>query len=346
MRIVVAQKKTMENKIKEIVSQYNSTGLAELMTMAHNKRLEIKDLDRAVSYQIDRNINTTNVCCSGCKFCTFHCRKSEKNRAYITTIEEYCTKIEELYTAGGRQILLQGGMHPDLGIEYYESLFGQLQHLYPDLILHALGAPEIVYLAKKAGIGVQQAIERLVAAGLSSIPGAGAEILNTEWRRLNSPAKCSAEEWLHTMETAHKMGLKSSATMMYGFRDTLELRIEHLLKIRELQERTGGFTSFIAWPYRGVEETWNPTEYLKTIAISRLVLTNIENIQASWLTVGLECGMMALHGGANDMGSILLEENVVRSAGIEFSMSEETMREVIQSAGFRPVLRNQLFEYL
>ncbi len=331
----------------DILELYLHTPLAELMALAEAKRREIKGDNSVVTFQIDRNVNITNICGSGCKFCTFHTRLADKERGYITTMEQYCEKIEKMVELGGSQLLLQGGMHPHLRIEYYEELFSELKGRYPDVKLHALGAPEVHYLARKSKITPQEALSRLVSAGLDSLPGAGAEILDNEWRRLNSPAKCSADEWLEVMEIAHAMGLTTSATMMYGFRDSVDLRIAHLLKIRELQARTGGFRAFIAWPYRGVEApSPSPSDYLRLVAISRLVLDNIENIQASWLTVGVEVGQVALHGGANDMGSIMIEENVVRSAGVSFSMSEGRMRRVIEEVGFTPKLRDQDYNIL
>ncbi len=326
---------------------YQHADLATLMRLADEKRKQIKGSTGVVTYQIDRNINITNVCCSGCKFCTFHCKLSQRDLAYITTLEEYAVKIEELNAKGGNQILLQGGMHPKLGLDYYEQLFRDLKIISPTLKLHALGAPEVFYLAKKAGATVGVALERLVRAGLDSLPGAGAEILDDKWRKENSPAKCSAGEWIETMEVAQNMGLLTSATMMYGFRDSAELRIKHLFEIGELQARTGGFLAFIPWPYRGVE---NPmpslSEYLRIVAIARLVLTNVENIQASWLTTGVKTGQMALHGGANDLGSIMIEENVVRSAGVDFVMDEGRMRQTISEVGFTPMLRDQGYNIL
>lgn len=332
---------------REALEIYRHAPLSELMREADSVRRRIKGDERIVTYQIDRNVNITNICRSGCKFCTFHTRLADKSGGYITTMEEYREKIDGLRAAGGNQLLLQGGMHPHLGIEFYEDLFRELKDYYPELVLHSLGAPEVFYLAGKAGIEVREALERLIAAGMDSLPGAGAELLNNEWRRKNTPLKCSGDEWLGVMEEAHRMGILSSATMMYGFRDSDELRVEHLFKIRELQARTGGFRAFICWPYRGVESgVPSGSEYLRMVALSRLVLDNVENIQASWLTVGVEVGMVALHGGANDMGSIMIEENVVRSAGVSFSMDEVRMRQTIESAGFSPRLRDQAYNFV
>ena len=330
------------------LSLYQNEPLASIMQEADLVRKKIKGEDRVVTWQIDRNINITNICSSGCKFCTFHCRLAEREMGYVTTMEQYRNKIEGLFSVGGSQILLQGGMHPELGIEYYEELFGALKNKFTTLKLHALGAPEVFYLAKKARISVREALERLIGAGLDSLPGAGAEILDNEWRRVNTPAKCSADEWLATIQVAQELGLLTSATMMYGFRDSAELRIRHLFKIRELQERTGGFRAFIAWPYRGVENLEpSSSEYLRIVAISRLVLDNVENIQASWLSVGMPTGQMALFGGANDMGSIMIEENVVSSSGVVgTTIDRASMERSIRAVGFTPRLRDQSYNLL
>ncbi len=326
---------------------YTRTPLCELMADADALRRQIKGSQGVVTYQKDCNVNITNVCCSGCKFCTFHCRLSERERGYVTTLEQYAQKLSIMERHGATQMLLQGGMHPELGLDYYEALFRDLKALSPTLKLHALGPPEVFYLSRRSGASVREVLERLVAAGLDSLPGAGAEILDNAWRKRYTPAKCTADEWLSTMQVAHEMGLVTSATMMYGFHDDVDLRLGHLFALRELQSRTGGFRSFIAWPYRSMGGgVPSPSEYLRMVAISRLVLSNIDNIQSSWLTVGVGVGQMALHGGANDMGSIMIEENVVRSAGVGFSMDEQIMCSAILSAGFSPRLRDQSYNYL
>ncbi len=333
---------------QEALELYRNEPLASLMSMANRVKEEIKGKSRVVTWQIDRNINITNVCVSGCRFCTFHCRLSEREKSYITTMEEYREKIKGLFEVGGNQILLQGGMHPHLGLDYYEELFLALKSEFPELRLHALGAPEVFYLSKRAGVSVREGLERLMAAGLDSLPGAGAEILDTDWRKEYSPAKCSAEEWLSTMEQAQGLGLLTTATMMYGFHDSLELRLEHLFKVRELQSRTQGFSAFIAWPYRGAKSgAPDVAEYLRLVAISRLVLTNVENIQASWLSVGVGAGQLALSGGANDMGSIMIEENVIRSSGVEgTTIDRKGMERIIVEAGYEPRLRDQAYNLL
>lgn len=322
---------------------YRNAPLVDLMAVADKlRRCKVAD-ERIVTWQIDRNVNITNVCSSGCKFCTFHCRLHQTDRAFITSMEQYREKIQQMLSLGGDQLLLQGGLHPKLTIEYYETLFRQLKSEYPAVKLHALGPPEVWFLAHKAGIMPREALQRLVDAGLDSLPGAGAELLDNDYRHAVSPQKCSADEWLSVMRDAHRMGLLTSATMMYGFRDSDHLRIKHLFALRDLQAETGGFMAFIAWPYQGVEAAMDhqTTEYLRIVAIARLVLTNFTNIQASWLTVGRAAAEMALNGGANDMGSIMIEENVVRSAGVSNVMDAKGMQQTIREAGFIPAQRNQ-----
>jgi cyclic dehypoxanthinyl futalosine synthase len=311
-----------------------------------------------VTWQIDRNVNITNVCISGCKFCNFHCRPVEKTKAYVLGIEDYIPRIEETIALGGDQLLLQGGLHPGLGIDFYTELFAGLKRLFPQIRLHALGAPEVAHIARVSRLGVRETLTRLVEAGLDSLPGAGAEILVDEVRRAISPAKPSVEQWLDVMREAHKMNLPTSATMMYGHVETPRHIVQHLLKIRDLQAQrpqgTHGFVAFIPWIFRstgtvleremGVKTRFSPLEYLRVIALSRLVLNNIRNIQASWLTVGSDTAQMALHSGANDMGSIMIEENVVASAGARENFDATGIQSAIRAAGFQPALRNQLYE--
>lgn len=333
----------------ESLDLYKNAPLAELMAAAHAVRL-VKTTHPApiVTWQIDRNINTTNVCVGACRFCTFHCRLSDRKDSYITSMGEYRSKIAETIALGGDQILLQGGMHPHLGLEYYEKLFTDLRAEFPSIKLHALGPAEVTFIARRARLSVRETLERLVGAGMHSLPGAGAEILDNDWRRANSPGKCSADEWIAVMRTAQSMGMLTSATMMYGFRDTAELRIKHLWTLRELQDEMHGFLAFIAWPYCGVEAAKGSTmnEYLRLVAIARLVLDNVPNIQASWLTVGRAAAEMALNGGANDMGSIMIEENVVRSAGCRNTIDSSEIRRTIIEAGFTPALRDQAYNLL
>jgi cyclic dehypoxanthinyl futalosine synthase len=318
-------------------------------------RATVADPD-VVTWQIDRNVNITNVCISGCRFCNFHCKPHEAEKSYILSLEDYIPRIEETLALGGDQLLLQGGLHPKLGIEFYTELFSELKRLYTALRLHALGAPEVAHIARISGLSTQETLERLVAAGLDSLPGAGAEILVDDVRRVISPGKPSAEQWLEVMGEAHRMNLPTSATMMYGHIETPRHIVQHLIKIRDLQEArpegTHGFVAFIPWIFRsdgtalekdGVITRFSPLEYLRVIALSRLVLNNIRNIQASWLTVGRETAQMALHSGANDMGSIMIEERVVSSAGARNSFDAEGIQAAIRDAGFTPQLRDQLY---
>lgn len=350
----------------EAMTLWNDAPLAELMAAADTLRRELHPGD-TVTWQIDRNVNITNVCVSGCKFCSFHCRLADRERAYVTSPDEYRQKIREMLALGGEQLLLQGGLHPHLDLNWYENLFRQLKSEFPNVRLHALGPPEIAHIARISGLsgdaeGYRTVLERLTQAGLDSLPGAGAEILDNEIRRRISPGKCSADTWLEVMRVAHRMGLYTSATMMYGHVEKPEHRILHLLKIRDLQslkpDDAPGFLSFIAWPYQGrgtalEAETGlsggaDTAEFLRMVALGRLILHNIPNIQASWLTTGLAAGQMALHGGANDMGSIMIEENVVSATDFDgrTTIDAARMQEAIRAAGFTPALRNQRYELL
>ena len=338
---------------------YSEAPLSELAAQADMLRQKMVPDPSVVTWQIDRNVNTTNVCTSGCLFCNFHCKPHQTEKHFITTIDEYCSKIDRLYELGGNQLLLQGGMHPKLGIEFYEQLFRELKHRYPTLRLHALGAPEVAHIAKISGLTTQQTLERLVAAGLDSLPGAGAEILVPRVRKIISPAKPSVEQWLEVMHQAHMMNLPTSATMMYGHIETPQERVEHLIRIRDLQaqvpEGNYGFIAFIPWIFcstgtrlesQGVISHFSPLEYIRIIATARLVLNNIRNIQASWLTVGKKTAQLALHSGANDFGSIMIEENVVSSAGANNHFDAEGIQKAIKEAGFTPKLRDQLYNLL
>ena len=343
---------------EEALHLWHNVPLHDLATAADRLRVEKVADSSVVTWQIDRNINTTNVCTSGCRFCNFHCKPHQVEKHFITSLEEYFRKTDEMLALGGDQLLLQGGMHPSLGIDYYEELFRALKERYPQLRLNALGAPEVAHIAKISKISTREVLERLRNAGLSSLPGAGAEILVERVRKIISPAKPSVEDWLRVMHEAHEMNIPTTATMMYGHIETIEERIEHLLRLRDLQAEvpTGnyGFTAFIPWIFRsegtqleqmGYSTHFSPTEYLRLIAIARLVLNNIRNIQASWLTVGKQTAQLALHSGANDMGSIMIEENVVSSAGANNRFDREGICRAIREAGFTPRLRNQLYEY-
>ena len=343
---------------EEACRLYDEAPLAELAREADALRRASVDDPSVVTWQIDRNVNTTNVCVSGCLFCNFHCKPHQTDRHFTTTIDEYCSKIERMLSLGGDQLLLQGGMHPALRIDFYEELFRELKARYPQVRLHALGAPEVAHIARISSLTTRQTLERLVAAGLDSLPGAGAEILVDRVRRKISPAKPSVESWIEVMHEAHCMNLPTSATMMYGHIETPHERIEHLIRIRDLQAAVPagnyGFIAFIPWIFRstgtrleaqGVVSHLSPTEYVRIIAVSRLVLNNIRNIQASWLTVGKQTAQVALHSGANDMGSIMIEENVVSSAGADNSFDAEGIQRAIREAGFTPRLRDQLYRY-
>ncbi|HEY0666959.1 MAG TPA: cyclic dehypoxanthinyl futalosine synthase [Sphingobacteriaceae bacterium] len=311
-----------------------------------------------VTWQIDRNVNTTNVCIANCKFCNFFRRPGHPD-SYITDIETYKQKIEETFRYGGDQLLLQGGHHPDLGLKFYTDLFKQLKELYPQLKLHSLGPPEVAHVAKLEGLSHLEVLTALKEAGLDSLPGAGAEILNDRVRRLISKGKCGGQEWLDVMRAAHKINLPTSATMMFGHVETLEERFEHLVWIREVQsekpEGAYGFTAFIPWPFqddgtllkkvRGITNQVSSDEYIRMIAMSRIMLPNIKNIQASWLTVGKSVAQICLYAGANDFGSIMLEENVVSAAGAPHRFTANGIQSSIREAGFEPKLRNQKYEF-
>jgi cyclic dehypoxanthinyl futalosine synthase len=340
----------------EALSLYNNAPLEELMYVADRIRVKLHPENNA-GWMIDRNVNLTNVCFSQCTFCNF-CRKKDSDDAYITTIDEYKGKIDELISLGGDQLLLQGGMNPALGLDFYTDLFSKLKGLYPELKLHALGPPEVVYLARKEKMSFREVLAKLVDSGLDSLPGAGAEILSDRVRKILSPGKAKTEEWLDVMKEAHKMNLPTSATMMFGHIETRDERIGHLFKLRDVQKMKPdgnyGFISFIPWPFQdkgtvlaersAVRNNANGMEYIRLIAMSRILLNNIENIQASILTVGKDIAMLSLHAGANDIGSIMIEENVVSAAGSSNRFDAEEMQEIIREAGFIPRRRNQKYE--
>jgi cyclic dehypoxanthinyl futalosine synthase len=341
---------------EEGTALYYEAPIEELMFVADRLR-QIHVPGRNVGWIIDRNVNITNICFSQCSFCNF-CRKKGSPDAYVTTIEDYRKKIDELYSLGGDQILLQGGMNPDLGLSFYTDLFMKLKELYPMLKLHALGPPEIVFLAKKDKSGFRDVLSKLVKAGLDSLPGAGAEILSDRVRKIVSPLKATSDEWIEVMRQAHRLNLPTSATMMYGHIETISERISHLIRLRDLQAEKEsdnyGFITFIPWPFQdegtllreksGIKSSYTPLGYLRMIAISRIMLNNIMNIQASILTVGKETAMLSLHAGANDLGSIMIEENVVSAAGSNNRFTACELQSAISEAGFIPVRRNQKYE--
>ncbi len=300
------------------------------------------------TYVVDRNINYSNVCDSYCKFCGFYRVKGEAD-AYVLPKDEIRRKVEELKAIGGTQVLLQGGTHPDLPMEWYEDLVRFFKSL--GIHLHGFSPPEIQKMAAVAGLPLREVIRRLVAAGLDSIPGGGAEILVDRVRDAISPHKIRTEEWLEVMREAHALGLKTSATMMFGHRETLADRVEHLRRIRDLQDETGGFTAFIPWAFQPTHamvrmEAAGSHDYLRTLAVSRLFLQNIPNLQSSWVTMGPKVGQLALHFGANDMGSVMLEENVVSTAGVRFRMGVAELRRVIEDAGYLPAQRDFFYRPL
>ena len=345
--------------LEEGIFLFRNAPLASLMHTANEIR-KIKKQNTAgiVTWQIDRNVNTTNVCVANCKFCNFY-RIPGHPESYITDDETYKRKIEETLALGGDQLLLQGGHHPELGIEYYTTLFRKLKSWYPNLRLHALGPPEVVHISELSKMSYYDTLKALKEAGLDSLPGAGAEILSDRVRRLISNGKCLGEEWLEVMRQAHKLGITSSATMMFGHVETLEERFDHLVRIRAVQnekpEGENGFLAFIPWPYqddgtllnrvKGIRNNVGADEYIRMLALSRIMLTNIENIQVSWLTVGPEVAQVCLHAGANDMGSIMIEENVVSAAGAPWRFSAEEIQKCIRGAGFEPRLRDQLYRF-
>ena len=303
------------------------------------------------TYNVDRNVNYTNVCVSGCRFCAFS-RRPDDPEGYLIDRQELYGKIEETIRLGGDQILLQGGLHPKLRIEWYEELLCDLKHRFPQINVHGFSPPEIHHMSQISGLPVAAVLRRLKQAGLGSLPGGGAEILVDRVRRLVSPSKVSAHGWLDVCRLWHQLGGRGSATMMFGHLETPAERIEHLARLRELQDQTGGFTAFICWTFQpgrtdlaGLRKV-GPFEYLKTLATSRLFLDNFPNLQASWVTQGLKIGQMALRFGANDMGSLMIEENVVAAAGTSFRTSEEEIRRVIRQLGYVPRRRNVFYQLL
>jgi cyclic dehypoxanthinyl futalosine synthase len=343
--------------VEEGVYLYNQAPLADLMFIGNELR-KIQVPHGRVTWQIDRNVNTTNVCIANCKFCNFY-RIPGHAEAYITDMPTYRRKIEETFQYGGDQLLLQGGHHPELGLQFYVDTFRQIKQEYPQLKLHALGPPEVAHITKLEKSTHKEVLTALKEAGLDSLPGAGAEILIDRVRRLISKGKCGAQEWLDVMHEAHKLNITTSATMMFGHVETIEERFEHLVKIRDVQSKkpaeAKGFLAFIPWTFqdvdtllakiRGVQNLTTPEEYIRMISLSRIMLPNVKNIQASWLTVGKDIAQLCLHAGANDFGSIMIEENVVSAAGAPHRFTYKTIQTAIEDAGFTPQLRNQQYEW-
>jgi cyclic dehypoxanthinyl futalosine synthase len=343
--------------VEEAVYLFEHAPLAQLMYVADELRKKQVPHGK-VTWIIDRNLNTTNVCVANCKFCNFY-RIPGHAEAYITDIETYKRKIDETFRYGGEQLLLQGGHHPDLGLDYYVGLFKELKQLYPTLKLHTLGPPEVAHIAKVSKKSHLEVLVALKEAGLDSLPGPGAEILVDRVRRLISKGKCGSQEWLDIMHEAHKLNITTSATMMFGHVETITERFEHLVKLREVQSRkpenAKGFIAFIPWTFqdvdtllakiRGVHNLTTAEEYIRMIAMSRIMLPNVKNIQASWLTVGKKTAQICLNAGANDFGSIMIEENVVSAAGAPHRFTAKGIQEAIREAGFEPQLRNQQYEF-
>ena len=299
------------------------------------------------TYNVDRNINYTNVCECRCKFCGFSCDDGDP-AAYVISRDEIFRKIEETIALGGNQILLQGGLNPHLRLEWFEALFSELGERFPTVNIHGLSATEIWYLARLEGITIEEVLERLRKVGLRTIPGGGAEILTDRVRQAVSPKKIMTDDWFRVMRCWHQMGGRSTATMMFGHVETLEDRVEHLKRVRDLQDETHGFTAFIAWTYQPFRtlpcEKVGSFEYLKMLAVARLFLDSVPNIQLSWVTQGMRIGQLALHFGANDFGSLMIEENVVASCGTTFHATEKQIRDCITRAGFEPKKRNVFYE--
>ena len=343
--------------VEEGIYLYQHAPLAELMFVADELRKKQVPHGK-VTWQIDRNVNTTNVCIANCKFCNFY-RIPGHPEVYITDMPTYRKKIEETLKYGGDQLLLQGGHHPELGLQFYVDTFRQIKNEFPDIRLHALGPPEVAHITKLEKSTHREVLTALKEAGMDSLPGAGAEILVDRVRRLISKGKCGAQEWLDIMHEAHKLHITTSATMMFGHVETIEERFEHFVKIREVQSRkpenAKGFLAFIPWTFqdvdtllakiRGVHNLTTADEYIRMIALSRIMLPNIKNIQASWLTVGKQTAQVCLHSGANDFGSIMIEENVVSAAGAPHRFTYKTIQDAIREAGFEPQLRNQQYEW-
>src|SRR5574341_1860962 len=330
----------------EAVTLLRDGELLELGTMADAVRERLHP-EGIVTYIIDRNINYTNVCNAQCAFCAFY-RDLPSKEGYVLTKQELAQKIEETIALGGRQILLQGGLHPDLGIEYYEELFRWIKAGYP-IWIHGLSPAEVKHICRVSSITTEQALRRLIAAGLDSIPGGGAEILSDRVRNIIGIAKGSTADWLEVMEVAHRLGMKTTATMMFGHVETLEERIDHLIHLRNLQDRTGGFTAFIAWTFQPTNtalagDELTSFQYLRTLAVARVVLDNFPSVQASWVTQGGKIGQVSLRFGANDFGSLMIEENVVSAAGAHFRLTEAEIARAIQNAGFVPKRRTMHYE--
>jgi cyclic dehypoxanthinyl futalosine synthase len=349
--------KTIQKKIvagipldrREALWLLTDADLLEIGKLADGIRKK-KHPEGRVTFVVDRNVNYTNVCESQCRFCAFY-RQAGADDAYLLDYETIHGKIAELVAFGGTQLLMQGGLHPELKIEWFEELFSQIRERFPQVQIHSLSPAEVIQIARLSGISMAECLRRLQKAGLASVPGGGAEVLVDAVRKEISPNKIGWRDWAAVMEEAHALGMRTTATMMFGSKERPEDIVEHLLRIREIQERSGGFTAFIPWTFQPTNtelggETASGVEYLKVLALSRIVLDNVDNIQASWVTQGARMAQVALFFGANDLGGTMLEENVVAAAGCAFSLSQEEVVEIARGAGFIPAKRNTLYEIL
>ena len=341
---------------EEAIALHRSCALTELGALADERRKQKKARaydgrgNEIVTYIVDRNINYTNVCNVYCKFCNFY-RTEKDDDSYILTREQIDGKIDELIAIGGTQILMQGGHHPKLGLDFYLDLLNHIRRKYPQVNAHAFSPPEFNHFSEVFGMPIREIIRKFKAAGLGSIPGGGGEILVDEIREKISPLKCGADQWLEVMRVAHEEGLNTSATMMFGHVENVHHRLEHLQRLRDLQDETGGFTAFICWTFQNEgtvlkAEPAGPHEYLRMQALSRIFLDNFENIQSSWVTQGTPIGQVALGYGANDFGSIMMEENVVSQAGAAYRMTVDEMKRLIRDSGYEPRQRNNWYELL
>lgn len=333
---------------EDFMALYDGADLYQLGFLANAIRKD-KHPEKLVTYVVDRNINYTDICVSACKFCAFFKAPEDKD-GYLLSKDELADKIRETQELGGTQILLQGGLHPDLSLEYYEDMLQFMKKT--GIHIHGFSPPEICHFAEVSKLSIAEVIKRLIAAGLDSIPGGGAEILNDRVRESTAPRKCNADQWLEVMEEAHNQGLRTTATMMFGHIETAEERLEHLRRLRELQDRTKGFTAFIPWPFQPEHTALNDLvsiekttgfAYLRMLALCRIYLDNFDNIQASWVTQGPKVAQISLNFGANDFGSTMIEENVVAAAGISFRLSEQEIKRLVTDAGFEP--RQRLMDY-
>jgi cyclic dehypoxanthinyl futalosine synthase len=343
--ILVAAAEGARITVTEALRLFEDASLPEL-SWATDRVCAREHPERVRTYVIDRNINYTNVCVSGCAFCAFY-RPPGHPEGYVLTTEQILLKIDEAVRLGATQILMQGGLHPELRIDYFEELFRAIKRRY-HIQLHSLSAPEVVHIATISGLTVRETLVRLKAAGLDSLPGGGAEILTDPFRNRVSPRKCAAGEWLGVMRTAAELGMRATATMVFGMGESIDDRIAHLVMIRDLQDETGVFTAFISWTYQPGNTALGGRaagghDYLRTLAVSRLFLDNIENTQASWVTQGREIAQLALRFGANDVGSTMIEENVVAATGVSHQMDERSLIELIHGAGYDAAQRTTLY---